>query len=236
MSNTETSDDKAVPRDVRSFVLRSGRLTASQSRALDIHYPTSGIPVDDTPIDPVAVFGREAPLWVEVGFGNGESLVSLAASMPEINFLGIEVHRPGVGHCLHRAHEAGLQNLRVLEQDAVVALRDRLPQASVARLLVLFPDPWHKKRHNKRRLVSAAFADVVARALVPGGVWHLATDWEPYAEWMHEVLGANAAFSNTAGAGLEAERPSYRMQTKFESRGLRLGHRVQDLVYERLLS
>ncbi|MEM9604103.1 MAG: tRNA (guanosine(46)-N7)-methyltransferase TrmB [Pseudomonadota bacterium] len=224
-----------VPRRaVRSFVLRSGRLTGSQSRALNDLYPAFGVPVDNTPIDPVTLFGRDAPLWVEIGFGNGESLVSLAAAHPDINVLGIEVHRPGVGHCLHRMQETGIANLRVLEQDAVIALGERLPVASVARLLVLFPDPWHKKRHHKRRLINAEFAEIAARAIVPGGVWHLATDWEPYAEWMHEAIGTCAQFRNRVGEGLASEPPAYRMQTRFEARGLLLGHRVQDLEFERL--
>lgn len=234
MSDSRIPEKPFEPRAVRSYVLRGGRLTASQERALDTLYPTAGIPIDDSPIEPESLFGRDAPLWVEVGFGNGESLVALAASMPEINFIGIEVHRPGVGHCLHRMQEEQLSNLRVLEQDAVVALRDRLPASSVARLLVLFPDPWHKKRHNKRRLVNRDFANVVAGVLTGDGVWHLATDWEPYAEWIHEAVGDCPHFRNTAGTGCSAERPAYRLQTRFEKRGLKLGHRVQDLVFARV--
>ncbi|MEM6986874.1 MAG: tRNA (guanosine(46)-N7)-methyltransferase TrmB [Pseudomonadota bacterium] len=234
MKNPNPVQRNGPQRAVRSFVLRGGRLTASQSRALDALYPQFGVPVELSPIDPDALFGRSAPLWVEIGFGNGESLVSLAASHPEVNFLGIEVHRPGVGHCLHRMHEAGIGNLRVVQQDAVEVLRDRLPAGSVSRLLILFPDPWHKKRHYKRRLVNREFTAIAARALVSGGVWHLATDWEPYAEWMHDVIGQCELLRNRAGAGKAVTAPAYRDTTRFEARGIRLGHRVQDLEFERI--
>lgn len=220
-------------RPVRSFVLRGGRLTRSQSHAIESLYPVFGVPIDDSPIDSEQLFGRKAPLWAEIGFGNGESLVSLAQTHPQLNVLGIEVHRPGVGHCLHCLQERKVENLRVLQQDAVVVLRDRLPEAALARLLVLFPDPWHKKRHHKRRLINPEFAELAARVIEPGGVWHLATDWEPYAVWMREVIDNCPRFRNRRRAGDTAEPASYRVLTRFESRGLRLGHRVYDIEFER---
>ncbi len=232
--NDDAAKPVGYPRRVRSFVRRGGRLTSSQQRALDDYYPVFGVPPGPEPIDLLALFGREAPLWLEVGIGNGDALVAMAAAQPDKNFLGIEVHRAGIGHCLFEINRLGLTNVRLIEQDAVEVLNQRLAEACVDRFLLFFPDPWHKKRHNKRRIVSDAFAQTVSRLLVDGGGWHLATDWEDYAHHMVQVLDASADFSNCAGAdGPWSERPDYRPYTRFERRGQRLGHGVWDMFYQK---
>ncbi len=221
------------PRRIRSFVRRGGRLTTSQQKALDDFYPVFGVQPGTDPIDLKNLFGREAPLWLEVGIGNGDALVAMAAAQPDKNFLGIEVHRAGVGHCLFEVNRLGLTNVRVIEQDAVEVLGQRLPESCVDRFLLFFPDPWHKKKHKKRRIVSHAFAQTVKRLLVDEGVWHLATDWEDYASHMVEVLDAESCFENMAGeSGPWSPRPEYRPYTRFERRGERLGHGVWDLFYK----
>jgi len=226
------ANQNTVPRRrIRSFVRREGRLTPAQRRALEELLPRYGVP-GHGPLDPVALFGRRAPLTVEVGFGNGEVLAHLAAAHPERDHLGIEVHRPGVGRLLNRIHELGLANVRVAVDDAMEVL-PRLPEGSIDLLLVFFPDPWHKKRHHKRRLVNAEFARLAASRLRPGGRLHLATDWEDYARQMLEVLGAEPALHNLSPAGDFVPRPDSRPVTRFEARGRRLGHEVFDLLYER---
>lgn len=221
------------PRRIRSFVRRGGRLTASQQHALDEYYPVFGVSAGSGPIDLVSLYGRDAPLWLEVGIGNGDALVSMAAAHPDKNFLGIEVHRAGVGHCLFEINRLGLTNVRVIEQDAIEVLSQRLPVDCVERFLLFFPDPWHKKKHRKRRIVSHTFAQTVKRLLIKNGVWHLATDWEDYAHHMVQVIDAEAGFRNMAGeSGPWSERPSYRPYTRFERRGERLGHGVWDLFYQ----
>jgi tRNA (guanine-N7-)-methyltransferase len=224
---------------VRSFVLREGRLTAGQQRAFETLWPRYG--VDWTPgemLDPAAMFGTAQPVALEIGFGNGESLAAQAAGDPGRNFLGLEVHRPGVGHLLLAIERLGLNNLRVMRADAAALLRPPpeggLPGGSLAAVQLFFPDPWPKKRHHKRRIVQPDFMADVARVLALGGLFHAATDWAPYAEHMRKVLEAMPeAFENTAGAGRFAARPASRPPTKFERRGERLGHRVFDLVYRR---
>ncbi len=221
-----------VPRRrIRSFVRREGRLTPAQRRALEELLPRYGVP-GHGPLDPAALFGRRAPLTVEVGFGNGEVLAALAQAHPERDHLGIEVHRPGVGRLLNRVHGLGLSNVRVAVDDAMEVL-PRLPEGSIDLLLVFFPDPWHKKRHHKRRLVNAEFARLAASRLRPGGHLHLATDWEDYARQMLEVLGAEPALRNLSPTGDFVPRPDSRPVTRFEARGRRLGHEVFDLLYER---
>ena len=220
-------------RPIRSFVAR-GRRTAAQQRALDDLAPRYEIPATDAPLDLDALFGRHAPRCVEIGFGNGDNLLALAAAHPERDFLGIEVHAPGVGRTLLEIHRLGLANVRVSRRDEVEVLSAQLPPQSVDELLILFPDPWHKKRHHKRRLIQPAFTDLVARVLKPGGRLHLATDWEPYAQHMLEVLAAHADFVSEAPAGASfVPRPASRPLTRFERRGARLGHRVFDLAYRR---
>lgn len=219
-------------RRIRSFVRREGRLTPGQARALEQWLPTFGLPDDDTPLDFNAIFDRAAPTLLEIGFGNGDALLEMAQRHPQWNFIGIEVHRPGVGHLLKQAGELGLQNLRVSSRDAVEVLEKQVPDASLARVMLYFADPWPKKRHHKRRIVQPGFAQIVARKLEPGGEFHLATDWENYAEHMREVLDVAPGFTNTT-PGNFAPRPEDRPLTKFEKRGQRLGHGVWDLVYRR---
>ena len=220
------------PRPIRSFVRRQGRITLGQNAALENLWPLFGLD-PALPFDPAQAFGRQAPLILEIGFGNGDSLAQMALDAPEKNFLGVEVHRPGVGHLLLRVQELGLGNVRVYCADAVEILRERVAPASLDGAQVFFPDPWHKKRHHKRRLVNAAFAALLAGRLKPGGVLHCATDWEPYAEQMLEVLEGCPGLRNRAGKGGFSERPAQRPQTKFETRGQRLGHRVRDLLFEK---
>ncbi len=220
-------------RPVRSFVRREGRLTASQKRALEELWPGFGIAHGSEKLDLDAVFGRR-PMGLrvlEIGFGNGAVLAHLAASNPDNDYLGIEVHRPGVGHLLLEIDQRNLSNVRIISHDAMEVLRDQIPQASIDTVLVFFPDPWPKKRHHKRRIVQPAFLDLVATRLKPGGTLHLATDWENYAEHMLALLEADERFENLTGRGLYAPRPDSRPLTKFEQRGRRLGHGVWDLLY-----
>jgi tRNA (guanine-N7-)-methyltransferase len=209
-------------------------MTEAQSRAHEQLWPRYGIEAEGGPLDLVALFGRQAPVSLEIGFGNGENLVALASAHPEEDFIGVEVHPPGVGHLLHTAAAAGLANLRVIQHDAVEVLRQRIQPGSLATILVLFPDPWPKSRHHKRRLVSGEFAALAASRLVPGGTLQLATDWVPYAEWMLEVLDAAPDLRNRAAGGRFVPRNPGRARTRFEARGERLGHEVRDLCYERI--
>ncbi|MBM4219961.1 MAG: tRNA (guanosine(46)-N7)-methyltransferase TrmB [Gammaproteobacteria bacterium] len=219
-------------RSIRSYVLRAGRITAAQKRALETLLPRHGIPFGGRPLDLDARFGRRAPRVLEIGFGNGDTLVELAAASPGTDFIGVEVHPPGVGHCLLAVEARGLANVRVIVHDAVEVLKTGLAPASLDEVLLYFPDPWPKKRHHKRRIVQPEFAALVASRLKPGGRLKLATDWEPYAAWMLEVLGASPDFANAAPAGSCVERPE-RGATRFERRGRRLGHRVFDLEFIR---
>lgn len=222
-------------RPIRSFVLRQGRLTQAQARAFAELWPRYGI--DRQPgecLDLAALFGNDQPVWMEIGFGNGETLAILAERHPERNFLGVEVHAPGVGHLLLACERQCLTNLRLLRQDAVELLASGLPPASLAGVYLFFPDPWPKQRHHKRRLLNPDFLSKLARVLHPGGTFHAATDWEPYAQQMLEVLTAAAdRFLNTAGSGQFAPRPADRPLTKFERRGQGLGHGVWDLIFTR---
>ncbi len=226
--------ESPTPRTIKSFVLRQGRLTPAQGRALERLLPRFGIPQGEGPLDLAALFGNPRPVTLEIGFGDGESLAAMAEAAPGLNFLGVEVHRPGLGHLLRRIEEKGLSNVRVAYGDAVELLARRIGPASLDRILLFFPDPWPKGRHHKRRLVQPAFADVLATRLRPEGIWHLATDWADYAAHMREVLEAHPAFENVHGPGAFAPvRPAWRPETKFERRGLRLGHGVWDMVYRR---
>ncbi|MGA1078958.1 MAG: tRNA (guanosine(46)-N7)-methyltransferase TrmB [Steroidobacteraceae bacterium] len=220
-------------RGIRSFVQRAGRITEGQRRALAELWPRYGIEAGEEPIDLEAAFGRRAPVTLEIGFGDGESTVALAGQHPERNLLGIEVHPPGVGHCLLLAQRTGLTNLRVISQDAIEVLAHRLPDACLDEVLLYFPDPWPKKRHHKRRIVQPEFLSLLARKLAPGGLFRLATDWAPYAEHMLEVMSASADFENLSPSGDWVERPSSRPITRFERRGGRLGHVVRDLAFRR---
>lgn len=217
---------------IRSYVLRAGRMTGAQKRALEVLLPRHGIPYAPAPLDFDRVFGRSAPRVLEVGFGNGDTLIELASASPGTDFIGVEVHPPGVGHCLLAIGSRSLANIRVIAHDAVEVLSRQVPESSLDEVLLYFPDPWPKKRHHKRRIVQPAFASLVAGRLKPGGRFKLATDWEPYAAWMLEVLNACAGLENASAAGGSIERPE-RGATRFERRGRRLGHRVFDFEFVR---
>lgn len=220
-------------RTIRSFVVRGGRMTDAQQRALGELWPRYGIDTTDAPLDLDACFGRRAPRTLEIGFGNGDHLATLAARHPERDYLGIEVHRPGVGRLLLSCDAQGSRNVRAICRDAVEVLEHVLPVASLDEVLLLFPDPWHKKRHHKRRIVQAPFIALVAKVLAPGGIFRLATDWEPYAEEMLAQLNAAPDFENLAPDGGYAARDESRAATRFERRGQRLGHGVWDLSFRR---
>jgi tRNA (guanine-N7-)-methyltransferase len=227
--------EEASRRTVKSFVLRQGRVSNAQQRAWDTLFPRFGIAYSGQPLDVQALFGRAAPLILEIGSGMGESTVAIAKAAPHNDYIAIEVHLPGVGSLLKSIEEEGLANLRVIRHDAVDVLQNMVRDASLAGLHVFFPDPWPKKRHNKRRLIQPPLVALAARKLAPGGYIHLATDWEPYAAHMLEVLAAEPILENSAQdpGNPFAPRPAYRPQTKFEARGLKLGHAVRDLVFRR---
>jgi tRNA (guanine-N7-)-methyltransferase len=220
----------AFSREIRSFVLRQGRVSNAQRRALDTLMPVFGIPYADHPIDLDAAFGRTAPRILEIGCGMGETTATIAAANPQTDYLGIEVHSPGVGSLLKLISEAGLTNVRVIQHDAVEVLRDMLPPAALSGCHIFFPDPWPKKRHQKRRLIQPAFLSLLASRMRSGAYLHAATDWQDYAEHILAVLSASADFRNTAEG--YAPRPLSRPLTKFEERGLKLGHAVWDVVFE----
>ncbi|WP_375057192.1 tRNA (guanosine(46)-N7)-methyltransferase TrmB [Zobellella sp. DQSA1] len=227
------TEDELRKRKIRSFVRREGRLTKGQEKALAEQWPVMGIEYQARLLDLDASFGRSAPRVLEIGFGMGASLVEMAKAAPEQDFIGIEVHTPGVGACLMAAAEAGLGNLRVMCHDAVEVFEQMLPEQSLDRVQLFFPDPWHKKRHHKRRIVQPAFVEMVRSKLKIGGEFHMATDWENYAEHMLEVMKAAPGYANAAPTGDYMPRPDYRPLTKFEQRGHRLGHGVWDLIFSR---
>ena len=214
---------------IRSFVTRAGRLSTAQARALEELGPKYLIEYTKAPLDIEAAFGRKAPVILEIGFGMGNTTVHIAKHMPEKDFIGVEVHTPGVGSLLKQIGEEGITNLRAIQHDAVEVLDHMIADGSLAGVHVFFPDPWHKARHNKRRLIQAPFVTKLCDKLAPGGYIHLATDWEDYAVQMLEVLSAEPALQNTADG--YAPQPAYRPLTKFENRGLKLGHGVWDLVF-----
>jgi tRNA (guanine-N7-)-methyltransferase len=235
MASFSDSSAPVKGRPIRSFVLREGRLTPGQERAFADHWPFYGVDLGQAErLTGPLLFGNDHPLWLEIGFGDGEALLAAAQAHPERNYLGIEVHRPGVGHLLRRAAEEEVHNLRLIRDDALQVMAQHLAPASLSGLQLFFPDPWHKKRHHKRRLVRPAFVAQCARLLVSGGLLHMATDWEDYAEQMMRELSASADFENCAGPGRYSPRPETRPQTKFERRGQRLGHGVWDLLFRRL--
>jgi tRNA (guanine-N7-)-methyltransferase len=218
-------------RSIRSFVLRQGRMSVAQQRHMEETLPKIGIPYRVAPLDRAASNSHPAPRILEIGFGMGEGLAQIAAAHPENDYLGVEVHTPGVGALLKQVGERGLTNVRVIQHDAVEVLTHMLAPASLAGIHIFFPDPWHKKRHHKRRIIQPDFVALVASRLAPGGYLHCATDWAEYAEWMLEVLRGEPLLQNSADN--YAPRPDYRPLTKFEQRGLRLGHGVWDLVFRR---
>jgi tRNA (guanine-N7-)-methyltransferase len=225
------SEQRLTTQSIRSFVLRQGRMSPAQHHAYDTLMPRYGIAFADQPLDFTAAFGRAAPVILEIGCGMGETTARIAAAMPERNFLGVEVHTPGVGALLKLIDANALTNLRVIQHDAVEVVQHMIPEDSLAGVHLFFPDPWPKARHHKRRIVQAPFIKLLASRLAPGAYLHCATDWEPYAQWMLEVLSSEPALQNTAHDF--APRPATRPVTKFETRGVKLGHGVWDILFTR---
>ena len=218
-------------RPIRSFVKREGKLTSGQQNAINRFWPSYGVDLDHDVLNFKSLFNRDANTIVEIGFGNGLSLASMAQAQPELNFFGIEVHRPGVGSLLVQVGKHSLSNVRVSQDDAVQVFEQQIADDSLQRVQIFFPDPWHKKRHHKRRLIQPEFVEMLVKKLKPSGQIHVATDWENYAEHILEVLSADINLRNTAEA--YAEKPDYRPKTKYEERGRRLGHGVWDMVFEK---
>ncbi|MDX1251591.1 MAG: tRNA (guanosine(46)-N7)-methyltransferase TrmB [Gammaproteobacteria bacterium] len=228
------SNDSPKLRTIRSFVRREGRMTDAQRHALEALWEKYGVTAGAGRLDLDALFGRTAPRHLEIGFGMGDALCAMAQAYPEHDYLGIEVHRPGVGSFMQKARALELSNVRMICADAVEVLGQMIPDGALDAVYLFFPDPWPKRRHHKRRILTPAFAALVARKLKPGGRFHMATDWEDYARQMMEVMSAMPGFTNAAGSGQFSPRPEYRPLTKFERRGQRLGHGIWDLVFARL--
>lgn len=226
--------NRPIIKKIRSFVRRQGRMTPSQQHAIDNYWQHYGLSLDEQLIDFDSVFGRKAKRIVEIGFGNGDSLFEMAKQSPDTDFIGIEVHKPGVGHLLNLLHTHQVNNVRIICDDAVDVLSLMIPDESLEAVYLFFPDPWPKKRHHKRRIVQENFVELVAQKLFFGGRFHMATDWVNYAEHMLQMMQQSENFNNLAGANHYCERPSYRPLTKFEQRGQRLGHEVRDLIFIRV--
>ncbi|MBI3343555.1 MAG: tRNA (guanosine(46)-N7)-methyltransferase TrmB [Gammaproteobacteria bacterium] len=226
-------DTEKPLRTVRSYVLRQGRMTSAQREALDTLWGCYGVNPMNTDLDLDVLFGRCAPRAVEIGFGMGDALAAMAEAHPEQDYLGIEVHRPGVGSLLRQIEWRGLSNVRVMCADAVQVLEQQIPDNSLDAVHLFFPDPWPKRRHHKRRLVQEQFVELIAQKLKPNRVFHFATDWQEYAEQALDVMSNAPGFVNAAGAGNYSPRPDYRPLTKFERRGQRLGHEVWDLIFSK---
>ena len=221
-------------RKVRSFVKREGRLTKAQERAINDHWQTMGLNYSEGMIDSMNTFANEQPLVLEIGFGMGKSLVEMAKNAPDLNFIGVEVHKPGVGACIALAVEQSATNLKVYEHDAIEVLANCIPDKSLSTVQLFFPDPWHKKKHHKRRIVQASFVESIRQKLKIGGIFHMATDWQNYAECMLEDMQNSAGFENLSATNDYVPRPDSRPLTKFENRGQRLGHGVWDLQFKRI--
>jgi tRNA (guanine-N7-)-methyltransferase len=225
---------EGVPlRTVKSFVRRQGRMTLGQNRGMDEGWPRFGLSKDNGLLDAEAVFGRKAPIVFEIGFGMGQSLAAMAVAAPDKDFIGVEVHRPGIGRLLGQLLDDGIPNIRLFEGDAKDVLATAIADGMLDRIQIYFPDPWHKTKHHKRRLIQPEFVRLLVSKLKPEGVLHLATDWESYARQMMDVLSAESMLVNRAGNGHYSERPDYRPLTKFEVRGQGLGHGVWDLLFQR---
>lgn len=238
MTHDRPADDVATPAlnpafRIKSFARRQGRITIAQQKALDEIWSQFGLEPDRV-MDPVDCFGNQNPLVLEIGFGNGDSLVEMAKNDPERNYIGIEVHRPGVGHLLIKAEEAGISNLRVYAHDAIDILNDCIRDGAFERVQLFFPDPWHKTRHHKRRIVKQDFLKLIARKLHPNGTFHAATDWEDYAHDISEQLAQSGLYTSDDSESPFSPRPHYRPLTKFEARGHRLGHGVWDLIWRKV--
>ncbi|MCG8382186.1 MAG: tRNA (guanosine(46)-N7)-methyltransferase TrmB [Gammaproteobacteria bacterium] len=221
------------PKSIRSFVRRSGRMTKAQKEAFECHWETYGLDVEVCSLNFFHIFGNQFPVWLEVGFGNGDVLLEMATANPDINFIGIDVYKPGVGRLLKNIAALELSNVKVICDDAVTVLQSAIEPGSLDRVLVFFPDPWPKKKHHKRRLVSLDFVHLLSERIAPSGTLHLATDWEEYAYQMVEVIDRSGNFVNTGAASGFADRPAYRPETHFERRGARLGHGIWDVLYKR---
>ena len=228
-----TENSQKRHREIKSFVLRQGRLTAAQQNALENHWQDYGIDFSEHRLDFKTLFGNNNEIILEIGFGNGESLLQQAINQPQYNFIGIEVHGPGVGHLIHEAQTHGVHNIKVIRHDAVEVLQQQIADASIQQLQLFFPDPWHKKRHHKRRIMKPAFIELVNQKLKTGGFFHMATDWQHYAEQMLEEMDNSDKFRNISGKGHYSKTRGSRCETKFERRGIRLGHGVWDLIYEK---
>jgi tRNA (guanine-N7-)-methyltransferase len=233
MEDKDPHDERARRREVRSFVLRGGRLTAGQKRALEELQPRYGVKATDGQLDFEALFGNDHSVIMEIGFGDGNATWQMAAAYPQENYLGVEVHQPGVGQLLMKLDQAGIENVRIACGDAVELLREQIPTRSLAGVRVFFPDPWPKKRHHKRRLIQAPFIEMLAIKMKEEAILHMATDWKPYALHMLEVMRSSRNFENLSAAGDFCPQPEWRPRTKYEKRGERLGHRVFDLVFRR---
>lgn len=238
MPEAKSTASEKPRRAIRSFVRREGRATPGQKQAMEALWPKYGFeagrPAEQAP-DFVRLFGRQAPLVLEIGFGDGEALVDAASQDPQRNFIGAEVYTPGVGHCLIRIEQEQLSNVRLCQEDAVELLKRRLADHSLDEVRLFFPDPWPKKKHHKRRIVNPAFAELISRKLIPGGHLHFATDWAPYADWTLDILEACPGLENVAGVGQFMARPESRLVTKFERRGERLKQYSQDLIFRAML-
>jgi tRNA (guanine-N7-)-methyltransferase len=230
------NDRPEHPRTIRSFVLREGRITPAQQRAFEQHWRRFGVDYTGAPRDLDALFGRTAPRVLEIGFGNGEALAWAAEHDPARDHLGIEVHRPGAGRLMNALAASDARNVRIWCHDAVEVLRNEIPEAALDEVRIWFPDPWPKKRHHKRRLVQPGFIVLLAACVKPGGLLHLATDWPEYALHMREVMADQPGWRLREGESGEARRPAWRIETRFERRGLALGHPVTDLLYDRMRS
>ena len=226
-----SGSDNSGRRPVRSYVLRGGRLTAGQERALRELWPRFGIEDGDGLLDLDQLFGSNAPVILEIGFGNGEATWQMASAHPEENYIAVEVHQPGVGHLLLKIEEHGIENIRIACADATEFLRNRVSEESLEGVRIYFPDPWPKKRHHKRRIIQPSFVRALASRMHPGAILHLATDWEPYAEHMLEVIGGVEELTNLSASGGFSDKPEWRPETKYEKRGERLGHKVKDLLF-----
>jgi len=220
-------------RPIKSYVRRTGRMTPAQKKALDEYWPLYGIDFAPSHLDLAAITGGFEALKLEIGFGSGEALISMAQSDPKSLYLGIEVHESGVGRCLNSIHDNAISNVRLFKHDAIEVMRQMLPAQSLDRVFLFFPDPWHKKRHNKRRIVNRQFRDLLARLLKPGAALHMATDWQDYTEHMVREMLSDPRFKNLGDKNGYASRPAYRPATRFENRGIKLGHGVWDIVFEK---
>lgn len=234
ITSSEFNKDGRAMRRIRSFVCRQGRLTKGRRQALEKYWPVMGVEYQDVPINTAALFGSSAPIVLEIGFGTGGSLVTMASNNPQYNFLGIEVYLPGVGACLAAAYTANLKNLRIIYHDAVEVLEHMIPDSSLDTVQLFFPDPWQKMRHNKRRIIQSSFVKLVLRKLKIHGVFHMATDWHPYAEYMLAVMTGIMGYYNLSSKDNYLPRPDTRPITKFELRGQLLGYKAWDLMFAKI--